>query len=426
MEKFVIEGGHALRGTVRPSGSKNEVLPVLAATLVSDQTITLENVPRIADVLVMIEILQAIGARAEWTGPNTLEVNASGVSTTTMPADLCRRLRASILLAGPMLARFGRVELPPPGGDVIGRRRLDTHFLGFRALGATVETDDAFIIASNQLIGADIFLDEPSVTGTENVIMAAVLARGETTIRNAACEPHVQGLCRMLNTLGARITGIGTNTLHIEGAKGLWGGTHRIGTDYLEVGSFMGLAAMTGSEITITDVVPDDMRMINMVFRKLGVQFTMEAGSITIPGGQRPRILLDFDNQIPRVDDAPWPMFPTDMMSVAITTATRCEGTIMFHEKMFDGRMFFTDNLVGMGARIILCDPHRVVVSGSADLVGATVSSPDVRAGMSLLLAALAARGESTIYNVRHIDRGYEEIENKMLALGARITRLPA
>jgi UDP-N-acetylglucosamine 1-carboxyvinyltransferase len=426
MEKFVIEGGHALRGTVRPSGSKNEVLPVLAATLVSDQTITLENVPRIADVLVMIEILQAIGAHAEWTGPNTLEVNASGVSTTTMPADLCRRLRASILLAGPMLARFGRVELPPPGGDVIGRRRLDTHFLGFRALGATVETDDAFIIASNQLIGADIFLDEPSVTGTENVIMAAVLARGETTIRNAACEPHVQGLCRMLNTLGARITGIGTNTLHIEGAKGLWGGTHRIGTDYLEVGSFMGLAAMTGSEITITDVVPDDMRMINMVFRKLGVQFTMEAGSITIPGGQRPRILLDFDNQIPRVDDAPWPMFPTDMMSVAITTATRCEGTIMFHEKMFDGRMFFTDNLVGMGARIILCDPHRVVVSGSADLVGATVSSPDVRAGMSLLLAALAARGESTIYNVRHIDRGYEEIENKMLALGARITRLPA
>ena len=426
MEKFVIEGGHALRGTVRPSGSKNEVLPVLVATLVSDQTITLENVPRIADVLVMIEILQAIGARAEWTGPNTLEVNASGVSTTTMPADLCRRLRASILLAGPMLARFGRVELPPPGGDVIGRRRLDTHFLGFRALGATVETDDAFIIASNQLIGADIFLDEPSVTGTENVIMAAVLARGETTIRNAACEPHVQGLCRMLNTLGARITGIGTNTLHIEGAKGLWGGTHRIGTDYLEVGSFMGLAAMTGSEITITDVVPDDMRMINMVFRKLGVQFTMEAGSITIPGGQRPRILLDFDNQIPRVDDAPWPMFPTDMMSVAITTATRCEGTIMFHEKMFDGRMFFTDNLVGMGARIILCDPHRVVVSGSADLVGATVSSPDVRAGMSLLLAALAARGESTIYNVRHIDRGYEEIENKMLALGARITRLPA
>ncbi len=426
MEKFVIEGGHALRGTVRPSGSKNEVLPVLAATLVSDQTITLENVPRIADVLVMIEILQAIGATAEWTGDNTLEVNAANVSTTTMPADLCRRLRASILLAGPMLARFGRVELPPPGGDVIGRRRLDTHFLGFRALGATVETDDAYVIASNQLVGADIFLDEPSVTGTENVIMAAVLARGETTIRNAACEPHVQGLCNMLNTLGARIRGIGTNTLHIEGAKGLWGGTHRIGTDYLEVGSFMGLAAMTGSEITISNVVPDDMRMINMVFRKLGVDFTMDGEQIHLPGGQRPRIQLDFDNQIPRVADAPWPMFPTDMMSVAITTATRCEGMIMFHEKMFDGRMFFTDSLVGMGARIILCDPHRVVVSGSADLVGSTVSSPDVRAGMSMLIAALAARGKSTIYNVRHIDRGYERIETKLLELGARIERQPA
>lgn len=426
MEKFVIEGGHRLEGRVRPSGSKNEVLPVLAATLVSDQTITLENVPRIADVLVMIEILQALGARAEWVGENTLEVNTGSVSTTVMPAELCRRLRASILLAGPMLARFGEVQLPPPGGDVIGRRRLDTHFLGFQALGATVEMNGDFVIRATQLEGTDLFLDEPSVTGTENIIMAAVLARGRTTLRNAACEPHVQGLCNLLNTLGARIEGIGTNTLTIDGAKGLWGGTHRIGTDYLEVGSFMGLATMTGSPLTIESVQPKDMRMINLVFRKLGVQFDMGTDSITVPGGQRPVIQMDMGNQVPKIDDAPWPAFPTDMMSVAITTATQCEGMVMFFEKMFDGRMFFTDSLVGMGARVILCDPHRVVVSGRSELVGSTVSSPDVRAGMAMLLAALTAKGTSTIYNIRHIDRGYERIEEKLQALGARIERQPA
>lgn len=426
MEKFVIEGGHRLEGRVRPSGSKNEVLPVLAATLVSDQTITLENVPRIADVLVMIEILQALGARAEWVGENTLEVNTGSVSTTVMPAELCRRLRASILLAGPMLARFGEVQLPPPGGDVIGRRRLDTHFLGFQALGATVEMNGDFVIRATQLEGTDLFLDEPSVTGTENIVMAAVLARGRTTLRNAACEPHVQGLCNLLNTLGARIEGIGTNTLTIDGAKGLWGGTHRIGTDYLEVGSFMGLATMTGSPLTIESVQPKDMRMINLVFRKLGVQFDMGTDSITVPGGQRPVIQMDMGNQVPKIDDAPWPAFPTDMMSVAITTATQCEGMVMFFEKMFDGRMFFTDSLVGMGARVILCDPHRVVVSGRSELVGSTVSSPDVRAGMAMLLAALTAKGTSTIYNIRHIDRGYERIEEKLQALGARIERQPA
>jgi UDP-N-acetylglucosamine 1-carboxyvinyltransferase len=276
------------------------------------------------------------------------------------------------------------------------------------------------------LTGADIFLDEPSVTGSENIIMAAVLARGRTTLRNVACEPHVQGLCNMLNTLGAHISGIGTNTLVIEGTKGLWGGTHRIGTDYLEVGSFMGLAAMTGSPLTITNVVPDDMRMINLVFRKLGVQFEMKDNTIVLPEGQEPRIESDFMSHIPKVDDAPWPMFPTDMMSVAITTATQCHGTIMFFEKMFDGRMFFTDSLTGLGAKIILCDPHRVVVIGKTPLVGGTLSSPDVRAGMSLLLAALSARGTSTIYNVGHIDRGYERIEEKLAALGARIERKKA
>lgn len=426
MEKFLIEGGHRLEGRVRPSGSKNEVLPVLAATLVSDQTITLENVPRIADVLVMIEILQALGARAEWVGANTLEVNAGGVTTTVMPADLCRRLRASILLAGPMLGRFGAVQLPPPGGDVIGRRRLDTHFLGFQALGARVEMNGDFTIRAEKLTGADFFLDEPSVTGSENIIMAAVLAEGRTVLSNVACEPHVQGLCHMLNGLGANISGIGTNCLTIEGVSSLSGGTHRIGTDYLEVGSFMGLAAMTGSPLTIEAVQPKDMRMINLVFRKLGVDFEMGADTITVPGGQRPKIQMDMGNQVPKIDDAPWPAFPTDMMSVAITTATQCEGMVMFFEKMFDGRMFFTDSLVGMGARIILCDPHRVVVSGRSALVGSTVSSPDVRAGMAMLLAALTAKGTSTIYNIRHIDRGYERIEQKLQALGARIERQPA
>ncbi|TVQ75859.1 MAG: UDP-N-acetylglucosamine 1-carboxyvinyltransferase [Phycisphaeraceae bacterium] len=426
MEKFVIEGGVPLQGEVRPGGSKNEVLPVLAATLLTEQPVVLENVPRIEDVLVMIDILVELGATAHWQGENTLEIDTSGVRGGQVPREQSRRLRASILLAGPLLARFGHVRLPPPGGDVIGRRRLDTHFLGLAALGATVEVEEDFELRTAGLEGTDIFLDEPSVTGTENVLMAAVLARGRTVLRNAACEPHVQGLCRMLNTLGARIEGIGSNTLVIDGTKGLWGGRHRIGPDYLEIGSFMGLAAMTRSSLVIHDIVPDDMRMIFLVFRKLGMQFTVREGSVQVHGDRPLLIQNDLLNQIPRIDDAPWPMFPTDMMSIAITVATQAEGTVIFFEKMFDGRMFFTDSLVGMGARIILCDPHRVVVTGPAPLVGATLESPDVRAGMALVLAALTARGTSTIYNIRHVDRGYERVEEKLKALGARIERAPA
>lgn len=426
MEKFVIQGSAPLSGTLRSSGSKNEVLPCIAATLLSDQTITLENVPRIEDVLVLIQILQEMGGVVEWTGDNTLSINNADVSATAVPMALCRQLRASILLAGPLLARFGEVELPPPGGDVIGRRRLDTHFLGFAALGATIETDGAFRIKADHLTAADIFLDEPSVTGTENIIMAAVMARGTTTLRNAACEPHVQGLCTMLNALGAHIEGVGTNTLIIRGTKSLWGATHTIGPDYLEVGSFIGLAAMTGSALTIEGVRPDDMRMIEIMYRKIGVRFDMNDQRIVVPKEQELRVQNDFMGQIPKIDDAPWPMFPTDMMSVLITTATKCEGAVLFFEKMFDGRMFFTDSLVGMGARIILCDPHRVVVTGPSRLVGATLSSPDVRAGMSLLLAALAAEGQSTIYNIRHIDRGYERIEEKLRGIGAQIERSDA
>lgn len=426
MEKFVIEGGHALNGTVRPGGSKNEVLPCLAATLLSEQPVTLHNVPRIADVEVMMDIIHELGGDVQWVSAHSVTVNAAGVSSGVVPEAQARRLRASILLAGPLLARFGHVELAPPGGDVIGRRRLDTHFLGFLALGATVQTDGIFHIDAAQLQGADIFLDEPSVTGTENIIMAAVLARGRTILRNAACEPHVQGLCHMLNTMGAHIAGIGTNTLIIDGARGVWGGEHRISPDYLEVGSYIGLGAMTGGELTIEDVVPADMRMIDIIFRKLGVHYDYTEAGIHVPAGQNLQIRSDLMDQIPKIDDGPWPMFPTDMMSIAITTATQSEGTVLFFEKMFDGRMFFTDSLVAMGARIILCDPHRVVVNGRSPLVGSTLESPDVRAGMALVLAALSARGKSTIFNVRHIDRGYERIDEKLQALGARLERKTA
>lgn len=426
MEKFVIQGGRELSGTLRTSGSKNEVLPCLAATLLTAEPVALSNVPRIEDVLVLVEIIEAMGGSVEWTGQNDVTVTNADVDPARIPLELCRQLRASILLAGPLVARFGRVELPPPGGDVIGRRRLDTHFLGLQALGADIETNASFRLSASTLRGTDIFLDEPSVTGTENIVMAAALATGTTTVRNAACEPHVQGLCRMLVAMGCAIDGIGTNTLTIHGQPELGGGAHAIAPDYLEVGSYIGLAAMTRSALTIEGVNPDDMRMIRLVYSKLGVEFEMDNERVHVPREQELRVQNDFMGQIPRVDDAPWPAFPTDMMSVAITTATQCEGAVLFFEKMFDGRMFFTDSLVGMGARIILCDPHRVVVMGPAPLVGATLSSPDVRAGMSLLLAALAARGESTIYNIRHIDRGYENIDRKLQAVGASIERLSA
>lgn len=426
MEKFVIEGGHELSGTVTVGGSKNEALPVIAATLLATEPIILRRVPRIADVDVMVDILREMGATAEWIGDSELEINCAEVKNGVVPEALGRQLRASILLAGPLLARFGHCVLPPPGGDVIGRRRLDTHFLGFEALGATIHISNVFEIRADSLKGADIFLDEPSVTGTENIIMAAVRAKGVTIIRNAACEPHVQGLCRMLNTLGAQISGIGTNALTIKGTPSLWGGGHTIGPDYLEIGSFIGLAAMTGSELTIGPAEPDDLRMIRLVFSKLGVEFEIRDNQVFVPKHERLEIRSDYQNQIPVIDDAPWPAFPTDMMSIVITVATQAFGSVLFFEKMFDGRMFFTDSLNAMGARIILCDPHRVVVNGPSELVGSTLESPDVRAGMALLIAALSARGTSTIYNVRHIDRGYEMIDEKLRAIGARIERLPA
>jgi len=427
MEKFVIEGGHRLEGEVRPSGNKNEALPCLAATLLTDERIILRNVPRIADVEVMADVLRELGGEAKWLDEHTLSVCNRDIKTTDLPNELCKKARASILLAGAMLGRTGRVKLPPPGGDVIGRRRLDTHFLGFQALGVDVQWGGQdYTMEAHELRGANIFLDEASVTGTENILMAAVRSKGTTVLHNAAGEPHVQGLCRLLCSMGARIEGIGTNVLTVHGTKALWGTEHTIGTDYLEVGSFIGLAAVTGSPITIHGVPVEHMRMIRMVFNRLGVQFEMGDQTIIVPPEQKLEIRNDFHNEIPKIDDAPWPHFPTDLMSIAITVATQAAGTVIFFEKMFEGRMFFVDHLISMGARIILCDPHRIVIVGPTPLYGAVVESPDVRAGMAMLIASLAAKGQSTIYNIRQIDRGYEKIDEKLRALGARIERLPA
>jgi UDP-N-acetylglucosamine 1-carboxyvinyltransferase len=426
MEKFAITGRNRLKGSITPAGNKNEALPTIAATLLTDQEVVLHNVPRIRDVEVMVSVLADLGAEVEWRGANVLSVTAANITKTNLDESLCGQARASILFAGAMLGRCGECQLPPPGGDVIGRRRLDSHLLGLRALGTTAEFGEFFDFSCKRLVGADIFLDEASVTATENILMAAVMARGTTIIRNAACEPHVQGLCRMLGTMGARIEGVGTNILTIEGVKSLWGGEHHIGPDYLEIGSMVGLAATTGSELTINDVRLDELRMVRMVFEKLGVRVEVQGNSLLVPGEQTLAIRSDFMNEIPKIDDAPWPAFPTDLMSIAITVATQSEGAVLFFEKMFDGRMFFTDHLIAMGARIILCDPHRIVVIGRSDLVGARVESPDVRAGMALLIAALCAQGQSTIYNIRQIDRGYERIDEKLRALGADIERQPA
>ncbi len=426
MEKFIIEGGHRLSGTVRPGGSKNEALPVLAATLLTDEPVTLRNIPHIRDVEVMIEVIVDLGGEAQWLDENTLRIHAKNVNKVELDAELCRKVRASILFAGSMLGRKGACIMPPPGGDVIGRRRLDSHFLALNALGATIDTDGPVFAfrAKEGLQGTEIFMDEASVTATENAIMAATAAKGTTIIRNAACEPHVQGLCQMLVKMGARIEGIGTNILRIEGSRGLWGCDHTIGPDYLEVGSLAGLAAVTGSNITIEGVVPDDLRMISLVFERLGVNMKLEGDKLHVFGDRPLTIRPDMNNAIPKVDDAPWPAFPTDLMSIAITVATQSQGTVLFFEKMFEGRMFFVDSLIAMGAQIVFCDPHRVVVVGKSPLFGATLESPDVRAGMALLIAALCAKGKSTIYNVRQIDRGYERIDEKLNALGAKIERV--
>ena len=424
MEKFVIEGGEPLSGVVTPSGNKNAALPMLAATLLTDEKIVLRNVPRIKDVETMLGILSALGVDIEESGDHELTLQARNVTTTELDPDLCHQIRASILFAGPMLARCGCVHLPPPGGDVIGRRRVDTHLLALRALGVEIEVQGGYRMAANELKGQDILLDEASVTATENAIMAACLAEGTTIIRNAASEPHVQDLARFLNGLGARISGIGTNTLTIQGVKKLGGGTWDIGSDYIEVGSLIGLAAVTGGELLIKKAMPEHLGMILLTFKRLGVEVEVRGDEVFVPAEQSLKIASDADGAIPKIDDAPWPGFPTDMMSTAVVVATQAEGTILIWEKMFEGRLYFVDKLISMGARIILCDPHRAVVVGPARLHGERLESPDIRAGMALLIAALCAEGVSEIRNVGQIDRGYERIDEKLRALGAKIERV--
>jgi UDP-N-acetylglucosamine 1-carboxyvinyltransferase len=422
--QFVVEGGRPLRGTIRPTGNKNAALPILCAALLTDQPVTLENVPRIRDIESLLQLIRQAGATADWTAANTLVVTARTLRGDALDAELCKRIRASILLAAPLLARTGSVTLAPPGGDVIGRRRLDTHFLALEALGAEHVFAERITFRTRGLRGADLFLDEPSVTGTENAVMAAVAARGTTVLHNAASEPHVQDLCRMLEVLGARIEGIGSNVLRIEGGRPLGGGTFRIGPDHIEVGSFVGLAAVTRSALTIADAGVEHLRAVRLGFDRLGVATEVRGADLHVPREQSLRIRTDLGGAVPKLEDQPWPAFPADLMSIAIVTATQCEGIVLMHEKMFESRMFFVDKLVAMGARIVLCDPHRALVSGPTTLRGATVESPDIRAGMAMLIAALCAQGTSTINNVGQIERGYERIDERLNALGASIRRV--
>jgi UDP-N-acetylglucosamine 1-carboxyvinyltransferase len=422
--RFLVRGGQSLRGSIRPAGNKNAALPILASTVLADGPMELDNIPRIRDVETMLALLVDLGASAEWTGPNLVRVDARGVRPKPLDPKLCARIRASILLAGPLLARFGTVTLPPPGGDVIGRRRVDTHFLALEQLGASVTVGDRYELeAKKGLVGADIFLDEPSVTGTENALMAAVAAKGRTLLRNAACEPHVQDLARALVAMGAQIDGIGSNIYTIEGGRPLGGAAYTIGPDHIEIGSFIGLAAVTNGAITIDPVRSDDLRSVLLGFERLGIRPRIEGSRLTVDADQERRIRPDLGGHVPKLEDGPWPAFPADVMSTTIVTATQCAGMLLVFEKMFESRLFFVDKLIGMGARIVLCDPHRAVISGPSPLKGGTVESPDIRAGMAMLLAALAAEGSSTIHNVGQIERGYERIDERLRALGADIER---
>jgi UDP-N-acetylglucosamine 1-carboxyvinyltransferase len=421
--RFLVRGGRPLRGTIHPAGNKNAALPILASSVLADGPLELENIPRIRDVETMLALLVDLGATAEWTGPNAVRLDARGVRPKALDPGLCARIRASILLAGPLLARFGTVTLPPPGGDVIGRRRVDTHFLALEHLGASVRVGDRYELEGKHLTGADIFLDEPSVTGTENALMAAVAAKGRTVLRNAACEPHVQDLARALVAMGARIEGIGSNVYTVEGGQPLGGAKYAIGPDHIEIGSFIGLAAVTNGEITIDPVRGEDLRSTLLGFERLGIRPVVEGQRLTVAADQERRIRPDLGGHVPKLEDGPWPAFPADVMSTTIVTATQCSGMILVFEKMFESRLFFVDKLIGMGARIVLCDPHRAVISGPSTLKGGTVESPDIRAGMAMLLAALGADGSSTIHNVGQIERGYERIDERLRALGAEIER---
>ena len=427
MEKFIIDGGYPLSGEIKPSGNKNAALPLLAASILTKEPVILRNVPNIRDVQMMCSLLKSLGIRIEKTGNHTLEIQAIEVHPRDLDPDLCCQIRASILLAGPMVARTGELQLPPPGGDVIGRRRVDTHILALEALGAVSDYDrigKVFSFQSNKLRGTDILLDEVSVTATENAIMAAATAEGNTIIRNAASEPHIQELCFFLNKIGANIENIGSNTLYIQGVPNLHGGEFTIGPDYLEVVSFIGAAVVTRGEIWIRNAGTHHLDMIRLVLNRLGVDWKVEGDDIFVPSDQKLSKEADLGGSIPEISVMPWPSFPTDLMSIAIVIATQSEGSILFHDWMYEGRMYFTDKLRSMGAQIVLCDPHRCIVQGPTTLFGENVESPDIRAGLALVLASLAAKGRSVIRNVGQIDRGYEQIEKKLLKLGARISRV--
>jgi UDP-N-acetylglucosamine 1-carboxyvinyltransferase len=424
VDELIIEGGVPLRGTLTPSGNKNAALPALAACLLTDEPVILHNLPDIQDVHTMLDLLADIGVQVERLDTHSWRLQAREIRLPPFAREKFRRIRGSILLAGPLLARMGWVEIPPPGGDVIGRRRVDTHFLAFQGLGAEVDVNDLFRLNARQLRGADILLDEASVTGTENAVMAAVLAKGTTVLRNAASEPHVQDLCHLLNGMGARIEGIGSNVLTIHGVDRLGGGEFTIGPDHIEVGSYIALAAMTRGELRIRNAAPHHLRMIRHVFSRLGVEIQVDGEDVVVPAEQPLEVVPDIGGAIPTIADAPWPAFPADLMSIAIVLATQTTGTVLFHEKMFESRLYFVDKLIFMGARIVLCDPHRCVVQGPSQLQGDILVSPDIRAGMALVGAALCAKGQSIIRNVEQIDRGYERVEEKLRSLGARIERV--
>ena len=427
MDKFIIQGGYPLAGEVTPAGNKNAALPLLAACLLTEEPVILNNVPNIRDVHAMIALLQSLGVDIEEINDHSLRIQAANIRPADLDPDQCRRIRASILLAGPMLARSGNLYLPPPGGDVIGRRRVDTHTLALKALGAQADYDRAkhvFRFQANELKGANILLDEASVTATENAVMAAILAKGTTILRNAASEPHIQELCLFLNGLGAQIENIGSNTLHIHGVPRLKGGEFTIGPDYLEVVSFIGAAIVTHSSIRVRNAGAEYLDMIAIVFNKMGITWNTEKDDIIVPAEQQLIVEPDLGGAIPEIKVMPWPAFPSDLMSIAVVISTQSKGSMLFHDWMYPSRMFFIDKLVSMGAQVVLCDPHRCIVNGPTELYSEKMESPDIRAGMALVLAALAALGESTIRNAGQIDRGYEKVDEKLRALGARIERI--
>jgi UDP-N-acetylglucosamine 1-carboxyvinyltransferase len=424
---YVIRGGRPIHGTLVPGGNKNAALPMLAATLLAEGTVELTNVPQIRDAGVMLELLSELGAGVEEIAPSEWRIDGSTVISRPVPEKLAYEIRASFLLAGPLLARFGSAELPRPGGDRIGRRPLDTHLHAFQALGAEVEVgaDRYRLKAPKGLTGTDIFLHEMSVMATENAVMAAALADGVTTIRNAASEPHVQELCALVNSMGGSVTGIGTNTLAVEGVPTLGGATARIGPDPLEVGSFIGLAAVTGGELRIVGAEPEKHhRMTELCFGRLGITWRVEGNDIVVPADQELVIREDIHGAIPKIDDGPWPAFPADLTSISVVLATQARGTILIHEKMFESRLFWVDRLIAMGARIVLCDPHRAVVVGPSQLRGQNLASPDIRAGMALVIAALVAEGESVIHNIRQVERGYQNLHARLNELGADVERI--